>query len=158
MLIFAIDDETAALEELHGAIAQAEPNAEIMDFETAGTALAAIREQGKKPDVVFSDIRLPGMDGLNLAVQIKNEVPYAKIIFVTGYSQYAMEAYKRHVNGYVMKPAEPEKIRDELNAISLLQAPPEPQSKLRIQCFGYFEVFWKGEPLLFKRTQTKELT
>ena len=130
MLIFAIDDEIAALEELHGAIAQAEKSAEIMDFETAGAALAAIREQGKKPDVVFSDIRLPGMDGLNLAVQIKNEAPYAKIIFVTGYSQYAMEAYKRHVVGYLMKPATPEKIREELDAVNLLQAAPEPD-KLR---------------------------
>lgn len=53
MLIFAIDDERPALEELHDAIAQAEKRAEIMDFETAGAALAAIREQGKKPDVVF---------------------------------------------------------------------------------------------------------
>ena len=156
MLIFAIDDEIAALEELHGAIAQAEPSAEIMDFETAGAALAAIREQGKKPDVVFSDIRLPGMDGLNLAVQIKNEAPYAKIIFVTGYSQYAMEAYKRHVVGYVMKPATPEKIREELDAIDLLQATPEPD-KLRVQCFGNFDVFWHRKPLIFQRTQTKEL-
>ena len=156
MLIFAIDDEQAALEELHGAIAQAEPSAEIMDFETAGAVLAAIGEQGKKPDVVFSDIRLPGMDGLNLVVQIKNEAPYAKIIFVTGYSQYAMEAYKRHVVGYLMKPANPEKIREELDAIELLQAAPEPD-KLRVQCFGYFDVFWKGEPLIFQRTQTKEL-
>lgn len=156
MLIFAIDDEIAALEDLHRAIAQAEPSAEIMDFETAGATLAAIREQGKKPDVVFSDIRLPGMDGLSLAVRIKNEAPYAKIIFVTGYSQYAMEAYKRHVVGYLMKPATPEKIREELDAIELLQAAPEPD-KLRVQCFGSFEVFWKGEPLIFQRTQTKEL-
>lgn len=156
MLIFAIDDETAALEELHGAIAQAEPSAEIMDFETAGAALAAIREQGKKPDLVFSDIRLPGMDGLNLAVRIKNEAPYAKIVFVTGYSQYMGEAYRRHVIGYLMKPVSAAMIREELDAINLLQAAPEPD-KLRVQCFGYFEVFWKGKPLIFQRTQTKEL-
>ena len=156
MLIFAIDDEIAALEELHGAIAQAEPSAEIMDFETAGAALAAIREQGKKPDVVFSDIRLPGMDGLNLAVQIKNEAPYAKIIFVTGYSQYMGEAYRRHVIGYLMKPATPEKIREELDAIELLQAAPEPD-KLRVQCFGSFEVFWHDKPLVFPRSKSKEL-
>ena len=156
MLIFAIDDEIAALEDLHGAIAQAEPSAEIMDFETAGAALAAIREQGKKPDVVFSDIRLPGMDGLNLAVRIKNEAPYAKIIFVTGYSQYMGEAYRRHVIGYLMKPATPEKIREELDAIELLQAAPEPD-KLRVQCFGSFEVFWHDKPLPFPRSKAKEL-
>ena len=101
MLIYAIDDEPAMLAELYDAIAAAEPNAEIMDFETAPEVLAALDGADKTPDVVFSDIRLPGMDGLSLAVQIKNRVPRAKLIFVTGYAQYAMEAYKRHVNGYV---------------------------------------------------------
>ena len=156
MLIFAIDDEAAALEGLHEAIAQAEPDAELMDFETAGAVLAAIREQGKRPDVVFSDIRLPAMDGLNLAVQIKKEAPYAKIIFVTGYSQYTMEAYKRHVVGYLMKPVSAAMIREELDAIKLLQAAPEPD-KLRVQCFGCFEVFWRGKPLPFPRSKAKEL-
>lgn len=101
MLIYAIDDEPAMLAELHDAIAAAEPNAKIMDFETAPEVLAALDGADKTPDVVFSDIRLPGMDGLSLAVQIKNRVPRAKLIFVTGYAQYAVEAYKRHVNGYV---------------------------------------------------------
>ena len=156
MLLFAIDDERAALEELHSAIAEAEPGAEIMDFETAGAALSAIKEQGKRPDVVFSDIRLPGMAGLNLAVQIKNEAPYTKIIFVTAYSQYMGEAYRRHVIGYLMKPVSAEKVREELDAIELLKPAPEPD-KLRVRCFGYFEVFWKGEPLIFQRTKTKEL-
>ncbi len=153
MLIYAIDDEPAMLEELHEAIAAAEPNAEIMDFETAPQVLAAPDNQ--TPDIVFSDIRLPGMDGLDLAVQIKKKAPRAKIIFVTGYSQYAVEAFQRHVNGYVMKPVTPDKIRAELDALDLPPAP-EPD-KLCVRCFGYFEVFWKGEPLIFRRTQTKEL-
>lgn len=112
--------------------------------------------RGKSRTWFFSDIRLPGMDGLNLAVQIKNEAPYAKIIFVTGYSQYTMGAYRRHVVGYLMKPVSAAMIREELDAVGLLQAEPEPD-RLRVRCFGYFEVFWKDKPLLFQRTQTKEL-
>jgi len=154
MLIFAIDDEAAALKELHGAIAQAETGAEIMDFETAPQVLAAL--SGKTPDMVFSDIRLPGMDGLSLAVRIKNAAPKAKIIFVTGYSEYALEAFQRHVNGYVMKPVTPEKIRAELDALDLPPAAPEP-GKLRVRCFGNFDVFWQGKPLVFSRTKSKEL-
>lgn len=156
MLIFAIDDEPNMLQLLHKAIAQAEPEAEIMDFDTAEELMDAIRSQGRKPDVVFSDIEMPDMDGLALAVEIKNEAPYAKIIFVTGYSQYMGEAYRRHIIGYLMKPVSAAMVREELDAIELLRAAPEPD-KLRIQCFGYFEVFWKSEPLIFQRTQTKEL-
>ncbi len=157
MLIFAIDDEPALLAELHDAIAEAEPSAEIRDFETAPDVLAALDGGSGMPDVVFSDIQLPGMDGLSLAVQIKKQAPKAKIVFVTAYSQYAIEAYKRHINGYVMKPAAPEKIREELDALALPDAAAVPAGKLRVQCFGHFEVFWRGEPVIFQRRQSKEL-
>ena len=157
MLIFAIDDEPAMLAELHDAIAAAAPGAEIADFKRAAEALSAITEQGRRPDVVFSDIELPGMDGLNLAVQIKNSAPAAKIVFVTGYSQYALEAFKRHVQGYLMKPVDADMIRDEMDALSLPHSEPEQPEKLVARCFGHFEVFWRGKPVVFQRRQSKEL-
>ena len=155
MLIYAIDDEQAMLEELHEAIHDAEPGAEIRDFRKAKDLLAEMAS-GPAPDVVFSDIRLPGMDGLSLAVQIKNQVPRTKIVFVTGYAQYALEAYKRHVHGYVLKPVDAARIREELDAIHLPEKPSE-TDKLRIQCFGHFEVFWQNKPLHFSRIKAKEL-
>ena len=157
MLIFAIDDEPAMLEELRDAIAAAAPGAEIMEFKRAADVLAAITEQGAQPDVVFSDIELPGMDGLNLAVQIKNGAPGAKIVFVTGFSQYALEAFKRHVQGYLMKPVDADMIRAELEALSMPLTEPEQPEKLQIRCFGHFEVFWRGKPVIFQRRQSKEL-
>ena len=56
MTIFAIDDEPKALRLLHDAIAEAEPNAEIVDYSDGEAALTAIRSQALTPDVVFSDI------------------------------------------------------------------------------------------------------
>ena len=156
MRIFAIDDEQAMLEELHEAIRRAEPDAEILDFRRAGEALSAVTEQGLAPDVVFSDIQMPGMDGLSLALHLKQAAPGVKIIFTTGYEQYAVEAFRRHVNGYLMKPVEESMVREELDALGLTYAPLDPE-KLQVRCFGWFDVFWKGEPLLFTRTQTKEL-
>ena len=156
MLIFAIDDEQPMLDELHDAIAQAEPSAEIMDFRRAGEALAAVSEGRAKPDVVFSDIRLPGMDGLSLAVRLKQELPGVKVVFVTGYGEYAVEAYRRRVNGYLMKPVDAAVVREELDALGLPLQAADP-NKLRVRCFGYFDVFWHDEPLIFARTQTKEL-
>ena len=55
MIIFAIDDETAILSELHHSIEEARPEAEIHDFRFAGEALKAITESGIIPDIVFSD-------------------------------------------------------------------------------------------------------
>ena len=157
MQIFAIDDEPAMLSELREAIAGAAPDAEILEFRRAADALSAITEQGMRPDLVFSDIEMPGMDGLNLAVQIKNSAPGSKIVFVTGFSQYALEAYRRHVSGYLMKPVDADMIRTELEALSLPRPEPEPTEKLCVRCFGHFEAFWRGEPVIFQRRQSKEL-
>ena len=156
MRIFAVDDEPDVLETLHEAIAQAVPGAEILDFRRGQAALDAAREQGVSPDVVFTDIRMPDMNGLQLAAAIKKAAPDARIVFVTAYSQYALEAWKSRVSGYLMKPVTAQDIRDTLEHLRL-SAPPVPQDKLRVQCFGHFEVFYQGRPLIFTRKQSKEL-
>ncbi|MBQ6154205.1 MAG: response regulator [Ruminococcus sp.] len=158
MLIFAIDDEENMLYLLHQAIAKAQPDAQIMDFGDDDELIGAITEQKKIPDVVFSDIELRGgVNGLELAVRIKNLSPDTKIIFVTGYPQYAADAFRMHANGYILKPADPKRIREELDYLNLSHPRPELHEKLYARCFGSFQVFWHGEPLLFKRSRTREL-
>lgn len=129
MLIFAIDDEPKCLEALSG---------------------------GPAPDVVFSDIELPGTTGLALAVEIKRKAPGVKIIFVTGFPKYAADAFRLHVSGYIIKPVSAGRVREELDQLALPPAEPE-RDKLRVQCFGHFEVFWHGAPVIFQRKQSKEL-
>lgn len=155
MIIFAIDDEMAMLSELHQSIQEACPEAEIHDFRFAAEALKAMTENSMIPDIVFSDIELPGMNGLDLAIRIKQLAPMAKIIFVTGYSQYALEAYRQHINGYVLKPIDAEQIRQELD----YQMEPYRQEsdKIQVKCFGNFEIYWHGKPVVFGRKQTREL-
>ena len=155
MLIFAIDDEPKMLKNLHKAIEMAAPNAEIMDFSLRTEALKAITDQNLKPHIVFSDIRMPKLDGLEFAVSIKNVSPNTKIVFVTGYSEYAVEAFSIKANGYLMKPVKPEDIRREIDYV--VPTFTKPGGKLQVQCFGKFEVFWEGAPVQFKRLQTKEL-
>lgn len=155
MLIFVIDDELPMLRDDERVIREAAPQAELMCFELAADALAAIRQQGMRPDAVFTDIEMPGISGLELAVTLKTVSPDTRVIFVTGYSGYAVEAFRIKAQGYLLKPLRAEDVRDEL---SYLPPPQEPTpEKLRVQCFGSFEVFWQGEPLKFERRQSKEL-
>ncbi len=155
MLIFAIDDEPKALSLLHRAISEAAPQAQIMDFSRGTGALQAIREDHIKPQIIFSDIRMPGLDGLDLAVQLKEVLPDVKIVFVTGYDEYALKAFRVHAGGYVLKPVKPDAVKKELESLvpELIYSP----EKLEVRCFGRFEIFWKGEPLIFERRQSKEL-
>ncbi len=153
MLIYAIDDERRALEELCKAIDQALPDAEIKKFSRAREALASL--QTDRPQIVFSDIRMPGIDGLELAVAIKTASPDTAIFFVTSYSEYALRAFEVHADGYLLKPVQPERILDEVAHLQNRHVHDE--AKLRVQCFGNFEVFWHNKPLVFQRRQSREL-
>lgn len=156
MRIFVIDDEPDVLEALCEAIAEAAPGAEICHFRRGQAALEAAAEKDRSPDVVFSDIQMPDMNGLQLAAAMKKAAPDARIVFITAYSQYALEAWKRHVHGYLIKPVTAEDIRDTLDNLHIPPAP-VPPDKLRVQCFEHFEVFWHDQPVIFMRKQSKEL-
>ena len=153
LLIFAIDDEPNMLFLLHDAIAEAEPEAEILDFSLGTEAVEYLESHPARPDVIFSDIRMPGLSGLELAKRLKQLSPETKLVFVTGYD-YAMDAYRLHISGYIYKPVDVERVREELDILFPVQSF---SGRLRVQCFGQFEVFWKNQPLAFSRKQTKEL-
>lgn len=154
MLIFAIDDEKKILEEMKETIIKATGGSNVRTFTRGAVALKDI-EQGEKPDVVFSDIEMPGLSGLELAIKLKTLSPDTRIIFVTGYEKYAVEAFKVKVHGYLLKPLNLEEVQEEL--AYLPGQSKAVQEKLVVQCFGHFEVYWHGKPVIFKRKQTKEL-
>lgn len=155
MLILAIDDEPKMLRLLHKAIEEAAPDAQIMDFPLGSAALAAIKKEKLLPSVIFTDIQMPKLDGLALAVELKKQVPDAKIVFVTGYDEYAVEAYRLHASGYVVKPVDVQRIKEELENAFAYKS--DASGKLTVRCFGSFEAFWHGKPLGFSRRKTKEL-
>jgi len=158
--ILTLDNERSALNILNRAIEEVAPESEIRSFSKASEAVREISENGYRPDAAFLDIEMPGMNGLELAGRIKQASPATWIIFVTGFSQYALDAYSVHASGYLLKPATPEKIRGELEQIGqkpLLNPEAKPGQRIRVQCFGNFEVFLDGHPLNFTRKRAKEL-
>ena len=155
MIIFTLDDEPLLLRSAERAVREAVPDADIRGFRRAKEALAEIEENKVFPDAVFCDIEMPGMDGIAFAGRLKQLSPKTRIIFVTGYTEYAVEAYRIHANGYIMKPLKPERVREELG-IPVLYTPAD-ENRIRAKCFGWFEAYWKGEPLGFGRSKTKEL-
>lgn len=154
MNIIATDDEALALISLTKAIEAAVPDAVVTGFQKAREALEFAIEH--PVDIAFLDIQMRGLDGIELAKRLKEIHPNVNIVFVTGYTQYATEAFTVRASGYVMKPASKEKILAELEN---LRSPIEKKSshRVKVQCFGNFEVFVDGAPLRFKRALTKEV-
>jgi two-component system LytT family response regulator len=154
--IICIDNEKYALDILVRAVHEAAPDAELRSYSRAMDMLAEVR-QSFVPDVVFADIEMPGMTGLDLAVELKKISGDVNIIFVTGYSDYAYEAMRVRPSGYVMKPVTGEKVQVELNN---LRYPPEravKTRKIQVHCFGNFDVFVDEKPMIFLRSKSKEL-
>lgn len=154
MNILAVDDEPLALDALTGAVHRALPEADIFPFRTGPEGLKCA--QANPVDVAFLDIDMREMSGLALAVRLKELRGETNIVFITGYSDYALEAMNLYASGYLLKPVTPEKI---LSAMEHLRHPvARPKSgKLRVQCFGSFEVFADGKPVSFPRRKSKEL-
>ena len=138
MLIFAIDDEESILKDIEDTIIRAvDGRAEIRGFRRSSDAMKAV-EQGSIPDVVFADIVMPGISGLEFAVRLKEISPDTRIIFVTAHEEYAIEAFKVKAHGYVMKPINVEDVREELESVPIYQKADE--DKLEVRCFGHFDV------------------
>lgn len=154
MIIIAVDDERLALESLLSAIREALPEETPSAFRRASHALEYAAENGC--DVAFLDIRIRGTSGLALAEKLKAINPNINIIFVTGYSEYALEAIQLYASDYLLKPVDACQIRRAMEHLRC-PIPHRTEKKIRLQCFGYFEVYADGVPLHFKRTKSKEI-
>ena len=108
------DDERLMREQLRGRLTEVWPELDIVAEAKNGLeAVELVREH--KPDLVFLDIRMPGLTGVDAARQIA-QLPedddwlVPEIIFITAYDQYAVEAFEQGVADYVLKPAERERL------------------------------------------------
>lgn len=153
MKILIVDDERMVLETSKETVEELKPEAEVICTDRASKALEIAEKE--KINVALLDIEMPGMTGLQLAKKLKDIQPDINIIFVTAYSQYALDAFSLYASGYLLKPLQTEELE---KAFEHLRYPVEQKEQgLRVQCFGTFEVFYGGEPLTFARVKAKEI-
>ena len=112
------DDERLMREQLRARLLEVWPELQIVA--EARNGLEAVQlVQEHRPDVVFLDIRMPGLTGVEAARQIAQlPLPQGQdddfnpeIVFITAYDQYAVEAFEQGVADYVLKPAERDRLQ-----------------------------------------------
>ncbi len=169
MHILSVDDERIVLENMRFELKQLFPEDEIHTASTEKDALTLVRDLVKKqeaPVYAFLDIELKEMSGLELAKEIKSISPDTSVIFCTAYKEFAVDAFRIHALGYLLKPVRAKDIADTLDAMQkgwrrkkIIEATPVPTltPRLRVQTFGNFEAFIGGKPLSFDREKAKEL-
>ena len=101
-----IDDEKLARELLREFL-ETFPQIEIIGESSKGTD--AVEQINKlKPDMIFLDVQMPGMNGFDVLDEIEHE-PY--VIFTTAYDQYAIKAFERNAVDYLLKPLDEERFK-----------------------------------------------
>lgn len=154
MKAICVDDEAILLRVLEKAVSQSPDIENVAKF---SNGKAAIEYAKNNPlDIAFLDIEIHKMTGIELAVELRKIHPKLFVVFCTGYDHYALDAFKIHANGYLTKPIYAADVQEQIDNIKKM-AGFEDNEKLTVQCFGNFEIFYRNEPVSFKRNKSKEL-
>lgn len=154
MRAICVDDEPMTLEYTVEQCQGLEGIDEARGFTRARDALAW--SQAHPVDIALLDIDMPDMDGITLAVKLKQLRPDTAILFLTAYKQFAYDSFAAHPSGYLLKPVLREELEREV-AHALSGHVEKTQARILVRTFGAFELLVEGEPVAFARSKSKEL-
>lgn len=129
--MLVVDDETPALGELAYLLSQ---DPRVGQVRTASSGAEALQALGEHPvDVLFCDIKMPGLDGLDLARSLAGRSGAPLVVFVTAYDTHAVDAFDLRAVDYVMKPVRPQRlseaVRRVVEAAGAESSPSEPDDE-----------------------------
>ena len=116
MNIIIVDDEKIAIDVLSMMLKRlVQFNITIRGtFTNAEDAILFIEKEEEAVDVMFLDIEMIDMHGLDVAKQIQNKRPFLQIIFVTAHSQFALDAFEVEASDYLLKPVHEKRLMKAL--------------------------------------------
>lgn len=116
MRILIVDDESLARDRIKRILQEQNEHELVGEAQNGQEALQKI--DSLHPDVVLLDIRMPGIDGLEVARHLVDMEEPPAVIFVTAYDDYALEAFKVNAVDYLLKPVRAERLSEALQKIS----------------------------------------
>ncbi len=154
MRAICVDDEPLVLQLAVSLCGELPQLSEVRGFGSAAEALSFL--ESHTADLALLDVDMPDMNGIELAMRIKQRHPDTAILFLTGYAQYALDAFAVHASGYLLKPIDREKLASEV-AWALKDRPARAAGHIVAKTFGEFDLFVDGTPVSFPRAKAKEL-
>ena len=122
--VLAVDDEAPARAELAYVLKQDERIGEVRTAQNGTEALKVL--QTEPIDAVFLDIRMPGIDGMDLAKVLKRFTEAPAIVFVTAFEDHAVSAFDLRAVDYVLKPYRPERLHEAISRVIEAKAARQP--------------------------------
>ena len=121
LTVLAVDDEPPALDELAYLLRDDPRVGEVL---TAGDAVSALRVlEGRSVDGVFLDIRMPGLDGLELARVLARFSAPPPVVFVTAYDDAAVDAFALRATDFLLKPLRADRLAEAVRRVAAAGQP-----------------------------------
>lgn len=153
MKIIYVDDEKPARDNFRLTAASI---TEIESLEMFSDGEAAVSYAAENEvDAAFLDMEMPGLHGIALSLKLREANPNIRVVFVTAFSQYALDAFGVDAIGYVMKPYTVNDIRNEL--LKAANFRPLSAPRVTIETIPTFSVSVDGKPLYLGRSKPREL-
>lgn len=160
MLAIVVDDEINILEDIKRNLLR------IEGVECRGAFLSSLEAlkfvHKNTVELAILDIEMPGLNGIELASMMKDVQPDIQFIFVTGYDDYALAAYRLHAMDYITKPFSFAEFSQAVTRVGIMidklgAGNQNLTSRIEVRTFGKFDVYVDGTPLFFKYSKAKEL-
>lgn len=152
MHIIYVDDEKPAIDNFRLTTANFTEIKTLHTFQSGEEALDFVKKN--TVDAAFLDMEMPGIHGLNLARALKAHDPQIRVVFVTAYAQYALDAFGVDATGYLLKPYTAGDIHKELAKCTYK---PLPSTRVVIQTIPRLLVTVDGAPLRISGAKPKEM-
>jgi two-component system, LytTR family, response regulator LytT len=136
MKILIVEDEQHSREELQYLLHQLEPQASITALANAAQAWEKLEQHelvGQGFDVIFLDIQMPGMNGLELAARIARLNTAPSIVFATANPQHALTAFELESTDYVLKPYRASRLKQSLERVQKQKLNSKPNSSIQLE-------------------------
>lgn len=154
MRVICVDDAAVILEHT---VKLCEGMPQIDDVKGFTNPLEALDYVKENPvDLALLDIEMPELNGIELAQRIKEVRPGTSVIFLTAYSQYAVDAFAVRASGYLLKPVTVDALAKEIGYVYSARSK-KLTGDVVIRTFGNFDVYVKDQPVRFKSAKGKEL-
>ncbi|MFC3748877.1 response regulator [Paenibacillus sp. GCM10012306] len=154
MRAILIDDEPLALTHLAEELQHLSEIEVIGTFRSPKQALKHILQE--QPEVVFLDIEMPEMSGIELAEHILQQLPNTHIVFVTVFDDYAVKAFELNSLDYLLKPLQTERLAKTISRLNSAATGTVPATDpvFKIHCFGCLKFEQAGQPKAAVRWKT----
>ena len=153
MHVIYVDDEKPALDNFRLTVADFTEIDSLELFQNGDDAVEWMKKHAA--DVAFLDMEMPGGNGITLAKRLKAVNENLRVVFVTAYSQFALDAFGVDAIGYILKPYTKQEVHKELRKAAMVR--PLPSKRVVIDTMPNFVVSVDGNVLTLGRTKPEEL-